>query len=149
MHKVAMVIAAGLGISVIASAEAMSCDAPQAPNLNVDGASLSVEAYAMLTEQMARYDDARADYVNCLNAVVLQEVEATTEDIDRARLQRSQLFVKDPATGRYSDPVADQYFELTQAFMDGQQARAADAARAETQKSEAQLASKMMEAQSQ
>ena len=149
MQKAAMAIAAILGISAIASAEAMSCDAPQAPNLNIDGASLSVEAYDMLTQQMARYDGARADYVKCLNAVVLQEVEATSEDIDRARVQRSQLFVKDPATGRYSDPVADQYFELTQAFMDGQQARAADAAKAETQKAEAQLASKMMEAQSQ
>jgi|GEM_PF-3041882 len=149
MQKVAMVIAAGLGISAIASAEAMSCDAPQVPNLTVDGAALSVEAYEALTEQMARYDDARADYVNCLNAVVLQEVEATPEEIDRARLQRSQLFVKDPATGKYSDPVADQYFELTQAFMDGQQARAADAAQAETRKSEAKLDSKIMEANSQ
>jgi hypothetical protein len=149
MHKAVMVIAAGLGFSVFASAQAMSCQTPQPPNLNVDGASLSVEAYAALTDQMARYDEARAAYVNCLNAVVLQEVDATPEEIDRARLQRSKLYVKDPATGRYSDPVADQYFKVTQAFMAGQEARAAEAAQEETRKSEAQLASKMMEAQSQ
>lgn len=147
MLKTALALAAGTGFLVTATAHAMVCDAPAPPNLNVDGASLSVEAYDTLTRDMGRYDDDRADYVRCLNAVVLQEVEVSSDDIDRARVQRGQLYVKDPVTGTYSDPIADKYFAITQAFLDGQRARASAAALEETQKSEAQLASKMLEAQ--
>ena len=126
-----------------APALAANCAAPEAPDMHIAGSELTVDQHQALTESMIAYDQANADYIACLNNVILQEVEASPAEIETAREQREGLYIKDPETGLWVDPVTARYDALTAEFMEARSDRAAEAAFRETRESEMLLASQL------
>ena len=128
------------GLSGVAQAESAICPTPEAPEaLSQDGAALDLDAFNGLTADMDAYDRERAAYVMCLNSVIFRDIEASSEEIEAAREARGALYVRDPATGFFSDPVLDRYSALSDAFFAAQQVRATQAAEAEAQASVVEL----------
>ncbi len=144
MHRIATIVFVSVFATALPAAAGI-CEAPELPDMRMDGSQMTLEQHHDLTLSVSAYDQKKAAYVSCINDVIFGALDATSSEIETARAQREGLYIKDPATGEWTDPVTAQYDAITAGFMTARAERAAQAALEQTRKSETQLASQIAE----
>lgn len=123
MKRTAALLIASVFVSL--SAHAASCKAPNAPDLTVNGAKLSIDDFNTLTQGLVAFDGSLSKYRSCLDGILNNPDDNTAQEWRAALDAYNQI-------SRTQAGVYDRYDIVSRDFQATQKARAVAAAEQES-----------------